>query len=819
MPIDTKIIDSEIIEDEDIQINYDSGEFIGLGDIGNLYTIFRDSILNVNSLNDYPGLIHGNGDISFNYLGIRDIGYNGNTYAHDWSVFIVDTAVDPDIEDCVPRSDNSHGYSYDGGGGGNSSTFNCLNTYQSGRRIWRLTGQSNSSITGTWSPCSSGLSNSNGGLVGWTNNKYRSNNCSLENSNYWDIHPTDSSTSMTWELPNFPNVNQSSRNWYETVSDKIQNDLSLFSSDLYSICIDLNNDGILDTCTGGQSDGNSCTSNDDCNEGSYYICVYMQSHDAEWINESRDKTITVYKLPKKHILDLWMKSDGSTDTITWESGGTYSRPTYVHDESGDRSAAFSGGNLSITITSPVVHFPPAFNESWVYIEDDSDYVDVLPTNYIDYIGLTDVNGGRYTPDSIFDFRPISNVSISYLDNEVDLQTWYDIGSTESFIASAPNTVNLSFKIAENSNLPSINYYSYNSSTDEWVDGDGVSIGNIGFKFFVIDWDSDNISISNSSDYWNEIISEFPQNYSELFTNQTLYDTFKYSNVIDISSGGYNVLTHQYNSPGIKIIKAVIFSYLNGHIDGYFNEYPFTDYIQGLRWKVVSIKVYMGMSSISVEDFADIGGSDYTYIPWPNTTPIIGGVSSESNYTNSVYDIYNANKFNDNELFDYYRTTNAFNNLSGNSIDELGDSPGDIDVGQVRLFSNSMDMNFLLGMSELDIIDGDEFNPYNNYDFWVGDPCVHYNTCSEASYPTYPVNSSVGLIFINDNESQDLINDCLFEFNLWDIDENDTIDDSSGHDYRGIVMGDYSVKKQDYGKKIIRDESMELPEQDNSEGAF
>ena len=97
----------------------------------------------------------------------------------------------------------------------------------------------------------------------------------------------------------------------------------------------------------------------------------------------------------------------------------------------------------------------------------------------------------------------------------------------------------------------------------------------------------------------------------------------------------NVLSHQYTSPGLKIIKAAVYS---------------TDDVGRIRYKHLEIRLVLGLDGIFVEDFMDIGGPDFTYLPWPMTTPIIGGISEDSNYFKSVEAIVNSNSFTISEKF-------------------------------------------------------------------------------------------------------------------------------------------------------------------------
>ena len=212
-----------------------------------------------------------------------------------------------------------------------------------------------------------------------------------------------------------------------------------------------------------------------------------------------------------------------------------------------------------------------------------------------------------------------------------------------------------------------------------------------------------------------------------------------------------------------------------------------------------------MDGVFVEDFIDIGGPDFTYLPWPTTSPIIGGISKESKYYKSVESIVNSNPFEEQEKFERFFAEKAFYN------DQLGDSLGDTDIEQVRAFKGGgMDMNYLLGVSGELLLNG--FNPYyeNGPDkYWDGEP---------ATGNSFPKETSVGILFIDESEDQLLINNCLFEFNCGDVNISNMID-TSGNGNKGILIGDYKVTKESSGIKSRRDTIIDIPKTDTKNGAM
>ena len=171
-----------------------------------------------------------------------------------------------------------------------------------------------------------------------------------------------------------------------------------------------------------------------------------------------------------------------------------------------------------------------------------------------------------------------------------------------------------------------------------------------------------------------------------------------------------------------------------------------------------------------------------------------------------------NKFRQDEILDKTLALNALQN------DELGNYFGKSDISQVRYFKDgSYDMNKLLMIQDDkllyddnadEIIQLSEFHPYYDYEYWDGET---FNT-------TYPQESCVGTLFINDNMNQELRQNILIEMNMDEIDER-TIRDSSGNGYKGLILGDYAVKKDSKEIRVRRETETVLPETDTEEKAF
>ena len=156
-----------------------------------------------------------------------------------------------------------------------------------------------------------------------------------------------------------------------------------------------------------------------------------------------------------------------------------------------------------------------------------------------------------------------------------------------------------------------------------------------------------------------------------------YDNFDPENAMVIPS----LIRKSYTTPGIKTIKSIVFSY-----DDMTNQVG--------RWKLVTSRFFLDIPINQYPDFAEVGGSDYTTIPWPYTTPVIGGVDNDSKYKKSVQDTLSGGKILDTELIDERFLVNDLEN------DELGKSVKDMDLEQIRYFNKSYELNQLLNINPI-----------------------------------------------------------------------------------------------------------------------
>ena len=566
----------------------------------------------------------------------------------------------------------------------------------------------------------------------------------------------------------------------------------------------------------------------------FYVVVFSQGHKDQIVGtDVRNSRVQVFKFEKR-----WFKYDSTDDDVFTlrdcyqdlpaqdshncqeENGGYYQKRTegyqYIGEEIHDYEGDQSGGGADA----------PAFNCSEVQMDvtqvvitgdivdkiDESQYAEIIQySNVIDKNNLNFYNFNPYRvisynrldefdidndDDKIVDFTPSSYAYTT----DIDLQLHY-VDDEKVFKTSAPGFVNLQFQI--NKVNPRSFIIDYHEDDDKSA-----------FAFFVLDWNDRNKKFTS----WEDVVDDFPQSFSELFKRQEDNNTYilsgiKQSDGVEEFSEAvsdfapYVNISNFYQTSGLKTIKSVVFSY--GKCDN-------GNSVQALRWKLVTTRIFLNQNRITKQDFSELGTIGFTTIPWPYTTPIISGISKLSKYYDSVENTLYNNKFADDEVNSEVQIYNALIN------DELGDSFGDIDVEQTRLFIGAYDMDYLLMLYDTNPTTyptgtyDENYNPYDDFNYWDGENVFYPLQTGEAEANS--PESCVGLIFIGDSSNTTLKRNCLIELNMGDI-ENDKIIDTSGNKNTGIMIGDYSVQKRSTLVPLTREMNMKLPETDTEDKAI
>jgi hypothetical protein len=503
------------------------------------------------------------------------------------------------------------------------------------------------------------------------------------------------------------------------------------------------------------------------------------------------------------------------------------------------------------------------SEGWHCIKNtypDGEQVGLNPKYDMDFVGFpsdfyTPANddGTSYTPSEfhtlpryfdgskIFDFRPISFVSSSF---NIDVQGYYDDNTKEHeqlrVLSSIPTEVTLKFKLAE----------SHTNNTPEYIDlTTNTDYNQLKYYFFVVNFD------------WEEGEPETLEQIGDTFPiNGDMWDDLVYDGLYDrqeitsdpTTNGYITIPADNYLEPGIKIIKVIIFSTIENNWesdDG--GTKPYSDYVQAVHWKLATIKINLSNDGANVSsDFGDLGGDDFTYFPYPDVVnlsrthtdteweflttnsgeagpgppsdpdtgvyksshPIIGGLAEESIYVTSLQKIYQTQPFNNSELDEKILFEKSYHLSPLGSNNELGNHLGQSDISQVRFFNKPYDIREMLNIETV-YNDGADFYPhYDIYDE-IDNPTGYWDGPENPSFPKEKV---VGSIFIS--EYDHFKENCLVELNCGVLDGK-TIKDTSGSGNKGILLGDYSIKKPKIGKPSTRDSYIKTPKTGNKDGAF
>ena len=497
-----------------------------------------------------------------------------------------------------------------------------------------------------------------------------------------------------------------------------------------------------------------------------------------------------------------------------------------------------------------------------------------PKNQLYNIFNSGVDMGGTWPPSAYQFPDYTTIAkITPIDVEnnltnVDLQSFYEDNQNKAFRGSAPSTISfsLAFKLRDvmlgtngaeyvNSNNYIRLVFMDSAPNDTWDDTTNVPVAGThsnpresfaegDYFYFVIDWDDRENKIKTIDDY----IENKPDNKRD-YLEKTKDDLYVVKKVTQGKSTIHEketdtILSHTYSTAGIKTIKIIVIS---SKVADEFNlldeeenpQYISNNLVELGRWKLVTCRFYLDIPNDQYPDFGQLGGSEYTTIPWPNTSPVIGGVSENSNYKISVQNTLSSGKIGDTDIIDEKFLVDDLQN------DEIGKNIEFMDLEQLRFFNKSYDMNTLLQIPSTNKyehfyweISGSSIKYFPSFPYIAGD-AVDTNADGQFTSDDYPFSnngdyfngsggysnrkfseeSSVGQIFISDNQDLDLRESCVLELNTGELIDK-SIYDSSGNSNKGLLIGDYKVKKTRKGEPMRRDSFIKVPRKtSNQDGAL
>ena len=423
-----------------------------------------------------------------------------------------------------------------------------------------------------------------------------------------------------------------------------------------------------------------------------YIVFYMRGDHDPWAGtDKRKRRFQVFRIDNLELFNYDNQGNAIGRINSIDSIYNYDREGGLGGDWGKKSAAWKVRDFEITINT----LPASLND-WLHDGSSTDkdkYVQyfglVTPpvnfdrniTNIDSFLKISPENQLNNFTEVGFDFNktnlfpnyfPQTTIGVVDKDNQiqdVDLQSYYEDNLSLSIRASAPSTIGLRFNSinpSDETSLP-INYF-----------------------YFIIDWDDNEDKIKTLDDWLNYRPTSV-NNLLEL-QNQNLYKI-----KTNIESLDNSIPTNTYITPGIKTIKTIMFSY-----DIETNQVG--------RWKLIKSRFYLDIPIGEYPDFVELGGSDYTTIPWPYTTPVIGGVDEDSKYKISIQDTLSSGKISDTDIIDEKLLINDLEN------NELGKSIKEMDLEQARFFNKSYDMGTLLGIQQV-------FSEYSDVVISSEDPII------------------------------------------------------------------------------------------------
>ena len=591
-----------------------------------------------------------------------------------------------------------------------------------------------------------------------------------------------------------------------------------------------------------------------------YIIVWMRGDKkVSWpVNtDKRKRKFSIFRIDNGDLFDK-IGNDYQGKSTVFDFTSTTKTKTGGGGGGGAESAAWYVSSLKVSINTaggvqnnfsnvsnystviPLVQSKTPINENTL---ETFDWLRILnPANQLDNLQTANDQGSTIAAKRHPDFFPLTtfgysanndNGDVIFGNNFVDLQSYHnDFNSIMK--ASAPLNITFKFDIVDNegNELPQ-----YGSD------------GTRKYYYFVIDWDDKDNKFKTVNDYFeNRPTDQF--GYLEK-QNENLY----FLNEVNTNK----LLSNVYTTPGIKNVKIIMFSVF----DGDDNSTDSPNFEVG-RWKLITSRFYLDIPPNQYPDFSDVGGSNYTTLPWPYTTAIIGGVDNNSKYKISVNGTLSGGKIGELDIIDEKLLVDDLDN------DEMGKSILSFDLEQCRYFNKSYDMSQLLKITNIQPFNSSEYYIENldkfpfyfeEFDavqdgtidtldviYWtnVDRPDIaeyvgnllsdgswfnlpryfNVNHYSDETYwngltpeTTFSEETSVGQIFISDNQDKDLKQSCKLELNTGNL-TGKSISDTSGNSNKGLLIGDYKVKKARKGEPMRRDSFIKVPKKTgNKKGAL
>ena len=375
-------------------------------------------------------------------------------------------------------------------------------------------------------------------------------------------------------------------------------------------------------------------------------------------------------------------------------------------------------------------------------------------------------GGQIFKNASFHGQPAGNDFLIYDFND-------DRYEETSYPIKVDLTVDLFNELDFENPLQDINLDQYGNATyrDDWIKGmiqNAFSVPRFSYyRYQVAQWGDETKTLEDDSFLQTPFFAmyemdEYPSIEDFNYKVNKAEQTNNSKAIITRNNSGnivYNKTSHVYNTPGIKNIKIIVYRYTN-------------DGLILLSTTLISKNIMISDGTLKSQDFSIFGGTDFNFLPIGDNQVIIGGFNKTSEYHSSVSKIVKDDNF---VSEDYLQRASAKDYVEKINNNLLGEQPGQLDLGQTRVFSQPRDIYDFIGGNKLE---------------WI-----------TSGFGSLPINSLATDIFIRDDECTIDINPPNNEFL--------SLQNQAGTDEQGILIGDYEVNQPKNGR-IRKNSVMKTP---------
>jgi len=340
-------------------------------------------------------------------------------------------------------------------------------------------------------------------------------------------------------------------------------------------------------------------------------------------------------------------------------------------------------------------------------------------------------------------------------------------------------------------------YELDADFETGIDGtfslnEPMRVDNNIFYYKVIQWGDEDVLLSDEdildSEYFNLYEREEFPDIDDFHLKRNINEQILHSKPI-INGEIQELYSHIYSTPGVRSIKIIVFRYTG---DAAFL----------IETTLVTKNIVINDALSVSQDFEIFGGTDYNFLPLKGDEAIIGGLDDNSKYNISVDKVAKDSIYGRKDFLERKTNLDFLENFENG---KFGKSPSKLDLSVTRMFKGTSDIyDFLMTENQKNQIVQNDFPTFSD-DFYGEDDRIK-------------IDSEVTDIFINDGDSE-LKQNCMIEINPQKM-EFLTIPNAVGNKDKGILIGDYKLKKEE-GQPLQKEGAMQIPllEENKQKQAF